>query len=197
MLAYATSQIRRGDVIVAKEPSVGPGYFVRRVIGLPGDHVACCDARGRIAVNGKALDETYVYPGDVPSVIRFNVAVPAGKFWLLGDHRSAAYDSRVTGSVAVQIVGRVFLVLRAGHLVLLHTPSTFVAAGLAPPDNRFIPAVAIGLAIGIFGFLLMLLLSAAGVIRFAVRKRRQARDRAATATGSPTAPPSVPGAGYS
>jgi signal peptidase I len=195
MLAYATSQIRRGDVIVAKEPSVGPGYFVRRIIGLPGDHVACCDARGRITVNRKALDETYVYRGDVPSTIRFSVTVPAGKFWLLGDNRSFAYDSRLTGPVAVQIVGRVFLVLRSGHLILLQTPSAFVAAGLAPPDNRFILAVAIGLIIGIFGFLLMVVLSAVGVIRFAMRKRRQARDRAAT--GSPAvAPPSVPGAGY-
>src|SRR5215469_3574723 len=90
MLAYPTSQIRRGDVIVAKEePFVGTSYVVRRVIGLPGDRVACCDARGRITVNGKALDETYVYPGDVPSAIRFNVSVPAGKFWLLGDHRGS------------------------------------------------------------------------------------------------------------
>jgi len=197
MLAYPTSQIRRGDVIVAKEePFVGTSYVVRRVIGLPGDRVACCDARGRITVNGKALDETYVYPGDVPSAIRFNVSVPAGKFWLLGDHRGVALDSRVRGPVAVQIAGRVFLVLHSGHLALLQTPSAFVVAGLAPPDNRFIPAVAIGLIIGIFGFLLMVVLSAVGVIRFAVRKRRQARDRAATATGSATAPPSGPGAGY-
>jgi len=147
-------------------------------------------------IHGQVLDEANVYPGDVPSARRFNVTVPAGKFWLLGDHRSLAYDSRMTGPVAVQIVGRVFIVLRSDHLVLLQTPSTFVAAGLAPPDNRFIPAVAIGLIIGIGGFLLTVLLGAVGVIRFAVRKRRQARDRAATAAGSPAAPPSMPGAGY-
>jgi signal peptidase I len=198
MLAYPTSQIRRGDVIVAKvEPFVGTSYVVRRVIGLPGDRVVCCDARGRITVNGKSLDETYVYPGDVPSMKRFNVTVPAGKFWLLGDHRAVALDSRVTGPVAIQIAGRVFLVLHSGHLVLLQTPSTFVTDGLAPTDNRIILPVAIGLIIGILGFLLVLLLSAVGVIRFAVRKRRDTRDRPETGTGSPTAPPSVPGPGYS
>lgn len=196
ILADPTSQIRRGDVIVAKEPSVGPGYFVRRLIGLPGDHVACCDSRGRITVNGEALDENYVYPGDAPSTKRFSITVPAGTFWLLGDHRGLAYDSRVTGPVAARIVGRVFMILHSGHLVLLQTPSTFVAAGLAPPDDR-VPAAAVGLIVSIFGFLLLLLLSAVGLIRFVARKRREARGRAATAIGSPTTPPSVPGAGYS
>jgi signal peptidase I len=194
MLADPTSQIRRGDVIVTKEPSAGPGYFLRRVIGLPGDHVACCDARGRITVNGKALDETYLHPGDAPSRKRFSVTVPAGKLWLMGDHRALALDSAVTGPVAVQTVSRVFVVEHSGHLTFLQTPSTFVADGLAPSDYRF-PVAAIGLIVSGFGFLLLLLVSAVGVIRFVARKRREARDRAAAAVGSLTAPPSVPGAG--
>ena len=196
VLAYPTSQIRRGDLIVAREPSVGPGYFLRRVIGLPGDHVACCDAHGRITVNGKALEETYLYPGDVPSRKRFNVTVPAGKLWLMGDHRGLAFDSAITGPVAVHTVSRVFVVEHSGHLTFLHTPSTFVADGLAPSDNRF-PLAAIGLIVSGFGFLFLLLVSAVGVIRFVARKRREARDRAAAAFGSLTAPPSVPGAGAS
>jgi signal peptidase I len=57
-----TAQVHRGDVIIEREPPVGPGYYVRRVIGLPGDHVACCDARGRMTVNGKPLTESYLYP---------------------------------------------------------------------------------------------------------------------------------------
>ena len=197
LLADPTSQIRRGDVIVAKEPSVFPGsYYLRRVIGLPGDHVSCCDVRGRVSVNGKALNETYVYPGNVPSARRFNVTVPAGKFWLMGDHRRLALDSRVTGPVAVQIIGRVFAVVHSGHLIFLQTPLTFVVDGLAPSDNRF-PAAGICLIVSGFGFLFLLLVTAVGVIRFVVRKRRKARARAAAALGSLTAPPSVPGAGSS
>jgi signal peptidase I len=194
LLADRTSPIRRGDVIVAKEPSVSPGYFLRRVIGLPGDHVSCCDGRGRITVDGKALDETYLHPGDVPSMKQFSVTVPAGKLWLMGDHRSLALDSAVTGPVAVQIVGRVFVVEHSGHVTFLQTPSTFVADGLAPSDNRF-PAAATGLLISGFGFFFLLLVSAVGVIRFAARKRREARDRVAAAVRPLTAPPSVPGAG--
>jgi signal peptidase I len=194
LLADPTSQIRRGDVIVAKEPSVGPSYYLRRVIGLPGDHVSCCDARGRVTVNGKALDETYLYPGNVPTAKRFNVTVPTGKLWLMGDHRSLAMDSQVTGPVAVQIIGRVFVVVHSGHLIFLQTPSTFVVDGLAPSDNRF-PEAAICLTVSSFGFLSLLLVSAVGVIRFGARKRRMARDRAAAGVGSPTAPPSVPGVG--
>ena len=64
MVMDRTTQVHRGDVIVEQQPSTGPVYFIRRVIGLPGDHVACCNARGRITVNGKPLDETYLYPAD-------------------------------------------------------------------------------------------------------------------------------------
>src|SRR5262245_65282343 len=67
MVMDRTTQVHRGDVIVEQQPSTGPGYFIRRVIGLPGDHVACCNARGRMTVNGKPLDETYLYPADAPS----------------------------------------------------------------------------------------------------------------------------------
>ena len=55
MVMDRTTQVHRGDVIVEQQPSTGPVYFIRRVIGLPGDHVACCHARGRITVNGKPL----------------------------------------------------------------------------------------------------------------------------------------------
>jgi signal peptidase I len=176
-----TTQVRRGDVIVEQEPSVGPSYYIRRVIGLPGDHVECCDARGRITVNGKALDETYLYPGDAPSKFRFNVTVPAGELWLMGDHRSVAYDAQYTGPLAVRVVGRVIFVFRShDSLIFLRTPQTFVTDGLAPADTRY-PAALILLGVNGLTWLLLVALVVFGVIRFAIRIGRRRRARGAPA----------------
>lgn len=68
--------------------------FVKRVIGVPGDTVACCAADGRLTVNGEPLEEPYLFPGDAPSENEFEVVVPEGRLWLLGDHRSVSVDSR-------------------------------------------------------------------------------------------------------
>ena len=92
---------------------LGEQDFVKRVVGLPGDHVVCCDADGRLTVNGKAVKEDYLYPGDKPSELTFDVTVPAGRLWVMGDHRSDSADSRAHlgdpggGMVRVQdVVGR-------------------------------------------------------------------------------------------
>ncbi|WP_138443417.1 signal peptidase I [Sinomonas susongensis] len=68
--------------------------YVKRVIGVAGDHVACCSPDGRLTVNGKPIDEPYLYRGDAPSSMKFDVVVPSGRLWLLGDHRSDSVDSR-------------------------------------------------------------------------------------------------------
>ncbi|KNH15798.1 signal peptidase I [Arthrobacter sp. ZBG10] len=68
--------------------------YVKRVIGVPGDHVVCCDAAGQVTVNGKPLAEPYIFSGDAPSTQKFNSVVPEGRLWLMGDHRSLSADSR-------------------------------------------------------------------------------------------------------
>ncbi len=68
--------------------------YVKRVIGLPGDRVTCCGDAGRILVNGEPLEENYLYSQDAASELEFDVRVPGGKLWLMGDHRSVSADSR-------------------------------------------------------------------------------------------------------
>ncbi|AJT41216.1 signal peptidase I [Psychromicrobium lacuslunae] len=68
--------------------------YVKRVIGIAGDRVKCCSVEGKITVNGESLNEPYLFPGDAPSATSFDVVVPAGKLWLMGDHRSISADSR-------------------------------------------------------------------------------------------------------
>src|ERR1051326_2857093 len=146
-VVYHFRDIARGDIVVfsgqdswgpdAPPPSSNPvvrvfddvlsglglhsdqTYYIKRVIGLPGDRVACCDAQGRVTVNGVALNEgQYVYPGEQPSSVKFNNVVPAGHLWVMGDHRGDSEDSRYHpddpggGSIPEsQVVGRAFLII--------------------------------------------------------------------------------------
>lgn len=81
-------------VFVGLLPDESQQHLVKRVIGLEGDRVICCDAEGRITVNGEPLDEPYLHPDANPSDIPFDVTVPEGKLWVMGDHRNASADSR-------------------------------------------------------------------------------------------------------
>lgn len=75
-------------------PSDEGNHLIKRVIGLPGDTVSCCSTDGRLRINGVPITESYLFPGDVPSEIEFAITVPAGKIWVMGDHRSDSSDSR-------------------------------------------------------------------------------------------------------
>lgn len=126
IVAVEVADFHRGDIVVFKDPGgwysgpdvKNPGpvrraleslrimpvsstdYLVKRLIGLPGDHVQCCDAQGQVTVNGYALDErAYLHSDDglttdPPSRIRFDVWVPPGRIFVLGDHRDGSADSR-------------------------------------------------------------------------------------------------------
>jgi len=114
--------------------------YIKRVIGIPGDHVACCDARGRITVNGVPLNEkSYLYPRNDPSTVHFGITVPPGRLWVMGDHRSVSYDSRGhqsdpgNGTIPQdRVVGRAFVIVAPiSRWRVLSIPATFQQPRLA------------------------------------------------------------------
>ena len=96
-------------------PNPAKQFLVKRVIGVAGDKIICCDKAGGLTINGKKTNEPYIFAGNKPSELDFNVTVPEGKIWVMGDHRGASADSRYhqddvnNGMVPVsKITGRVF-----------------------------------------------------------------------------------------
>ena len=185
-VVYHFRSIARGDIVVfsgqdswgpdAPPPSSNPvvrvfddalsglglhseqTYYIKRVIGLPGDRVACC-TDGKVTVNGVPLDEgQYLFPGNPPSTFKFSDVVPPGHLWVMGDHRSDSDDSRYhpgdPGGGAIpenEVVGRAFLIIwPPSQLRDLPIPTTFQQAALhagaagAAVLNVGGPALAVG-----------------------------------------------------
>ena len=136
--------LQRGDVVVFDDPDhwlgegevpqagpvrkllefvglypAGDNHLIKRVIGMPGDHVKCCDSSGRISINGVSITEPYLAAGTKPSLTPFAITVPAGRIWVMGDNRGNSGDSRyhdngtgATGSVPIKnVTGRADAVL--------------------------------------------------------------------------------------
>jgi len=146
-LAPGPLDVHRGDIVVFKDPGgwlgpapEGPGgwrgavsdaltfvgllpqdageHLIKRVIGLPGDTVECCDGQGRLIVNGVPIDEPYINAGSQPSEMEFSVVVPEGSLWVMGDNRQNSRDSRYHqgdpggGAIPLEnVVGVAFLTL--------------------------------------------------------------------------------------
>ncbi|EEP73949.1 signal peptidase I [Micromonospora sp. ATCC 39149] len=172
-----------GDLVGVSRP--GEKDFIKRVIGLPGDRVRCCDAQGRVTVNDVPLDEPYVVrdsPLDLPPnprecrSRRFDeVVVPPGQIFVMGDHRLVSQDARCQGPVPIDnVVGRAFAVVwPSSRWASLPVPQTFATvtrpattAGESPAPVR---------PTGTGGVLLLVPVSAA--LSVLARSRRPARFR--------------------
>lgn len=145
-LVYDFRDPYRGEIVVFEAPELwrsNPAEkdFIKRVLATGGDRIVCCDPEQRLVINGHSLDEPYIYHGidgapDLASEEPFDVVVPAGRLWVMGDHRSHSGDSREqylrtrdvqASTIPVDsVVGRAFVVFwpvsRAGWLSI---PDTF------------------------------------------------------------------------
>ncbi|MFE3460366.1 signal peptidase I [Nocardiopsis aegyptia] len=133
----SSNPVARGFTWVQQQLGAAPTgkEYIKRVIGLPGDVVECCDEQNRVLVNGVPLEEDeYLYPGSVASHTEFGpIEVPEDHLWVMGDHRAISYDSRLNqnnpggGAIPIDhVVGRAFVIIwpidQAGGLGV---PDTF------------------------------------------------------------------------
>jgi signal peptidase I len=191
-IVYHTRDIKRGDIVVfngldswdpemqVQEPGnpvarvlrgIGSAFgvapnekdYIKRVIGIPGDQVKCCDAQGRVTVNGVPLNEdSYLYTDPVtrernkPSNDPFEVTVKDGQLWVMGDHRELSYDSRSHrgdpggGTIPTsRVIGRAFVIVwPLNRIDTLPIPKSFEQPALNAASAA-LPATP--LALGLIG----------------------------------------------
>ena len=144
--------VRRVLQFIGLLPDDSDDHLIKRVIGLPGDHVVCCDKNGQLTINGVSITEPYIKPGDTPGggKASFDITVPTDKVWVMGDHRSDSSDSRfhddgtgATGSVPIEdITGRsVMIVWPIDHVNWLSVPER-VYSDVPPPSGQPAPTPA-------------------------------------------------------
>src|SRR5262245_15623914 len=147
-LVYDFREPHRGEIIVFVSPESWRSDptekdFIKRVIGVPGDHVTCCDPQGRIQVNGQPLDEPYILPntdhtGQQAAPQNFDIVVPPGRLWVMGDnrytHRGSAQNCRTHTDMqqapisVAPVVGRAFVrVWPFSRMTWLTVPHTFAS----------------------------------------------------------------------
>jgi signal peptidase I len=208
-LSYKVGHVKRGQIVVfsgvdswTPEGSVTPPHnpvvrelskvgsylgfapageqdFIKRVIGVPGDHVVCCNTQGQLMVNGHALEEHYLYPGSDNRTLPFDIVVPPGRLWVEGDHRNDSADSRSHtglpggGTIPInKVIGRAFVIVWPFSRVhRLEIPASYGAlsstnaSGVSNVTTSALPSV-----IGVAAVLPL------GAIRLR-RRRRQRRRR--------------------
>ncbi|MBM7168347.1 signal peptidase I [Streptomyces sp. G44] len=133
-------QVKEGLTQIGLLPSDSERDLIKRVVGVGGDTVKCCDKNDKVTVNGVPLDEPYIHPGDKPSAFEFEVKVPRGRLFMMGDHRSNSADSRFhrtekfAGTIAEdEVVGRALVIAWPfGHWRRLEEPGTYASV----PDAR-------------------------------------------------------------
>ncbi len=86
--------VHSGLEFVGLAPTEDNEHLIKRVVGLPGDHVVCCGENGNLEINGTAVAEPYVHDGNGAGSEAFDIVVPEGRVWMMGDNRSNSGDSR-------------------------------------------------------------------------------------------------------
>ncbi|MFC7308770.1 signal peptidase I [Streptomyces monticola] len=176
------ADVRRGDVVVFNQKSWGDLPMVKRVVGIGGDKIACCDDNGRLTVNGKAIEEPYL-PKDAQAATTGipPTTVPEGRLFLLGDERSGSLDSTVhldeagNGSVPRSSVSARVDAVAWPMKGMLERPTGFEAlpGGLSEPGPLRLVIASV-----VAGVLLILGGAAYGPIaKRSARKARPARRR--------------------